>query len=62
MREKHLSSPTSSNDMSELLRRRQDLGVEVTVALATKSEAKSFMGCDWSMARENSCIGVIRSY
>lgn len=54
MRIKHLSSPTSSNETSELFRRREDLGVEVTVALATKSAAKSFMGCDWSMARENS--------
>ena len=62
MREKHLSSPTSSNETSELFRSREDLGVEVTVALATKSEAKSFMGCDWSMACENSCIGAIRNH
>ena len=55
MRVKHLSSPTSSNETSELFRRREDLSVEVTVALATKLAAKSFMGCDRSMARENSC-------
>lgn len=45
----------STNDTSELFRRREDVGEEVTVALATKLAAKSFMGCDWSMARENSC-------
>lgn len=54
VRVKHLSSPNSLSETSEWFRTREDLGDEISDALANDFAANSCIGWDWSMAWENS--------